>query len=265
MSDHSISAQPDDAAAKPVVKAALIIIGDEILSGRTKDANLAYLAKWLNGEGIRLDEVRVIPDDTSRIVDHVNSCRRQFDYVFTTGGIGPTHDDITAESIAQAFAVPLHFHPEAMALLEAHYPPGEFTEARQRMARVPKGGSLIDNPVSVAPGFQIENVFVLAGVPLIMQSMLESIRHKLVGGLPMLSASLSVPVPESALAGDLGLIAKAHPDVQIGSYPYYREGRAGLHVVVRALDQALIDRALHEIEAAVRRFGAEPVRDPREG
>lgn len=247
-----------------IVKAALVIIGDEILSGRTQDANLGYLATWLNDRGIRLDEARVVPDDTDRIIEAVNACRKRFDYVFTTGGIGPTHDDITADAIARAFAVPLLYHPEAMKLLEGHYATGDFTAARKRMARIPKGGELIDNPVSIAPGFQIENVFVLAGVPLIMRAMLESLAHKLVGGAPVMSQSLTVPMPESALADDLDRIARACPKVQIGSYPYYREGRVGLNVVIRSTDPGLVKNAIDAVIEAAKNHGVTPRHDSLE-
>ncbi len=245
-----------------IVKAALVIIGDEILSGRTQDANLSYLATWLNERGVRLDEARVVPDVTERIIAAVNACRAQFDYVFTTGGIGPTHDDITADAIARAFDVPLEYHPEAMALMARQYATGDFTDARKRMARIPKGGDLIENPVSIAPGFQIENVFVLAGVPLIMRTMLDSLGHKLVGGAPVVSQSISVPMPESALADDLARIAKARPSVQIGSYPYYREGRVGLNVVVRSTDEAEVKATIEDVESTVRSHGVTPNRTP---
>lgn len=245
-----------------IVRAALVVIGDEILSGRTRDANTSYLATWLNGLGIRLVEVRVVPDSTDCIVEAVNALRARNDYLFTTGGIGPTHDDITADAIAVAFDVPIGHHREALARLEKHYPTGQFTDARKRMARIPEGGRLIDNPVSIAPGFEIGNVFVLAGVPKIMQAMLESLRHRLVGGAPMLSMSVAISMPESALAGALGEIAARHPDVSIGSYPYYRDGRPGLHVVARATDRNAIDRAMDEVREAARGFGIEPVLEP---
>ncbi len=241
-----------------IVKAALVIIGDEILSGRTQDANLSYLAKWLNKRGIRLDEVRVIPDITERIVEAVNACRTRFDYVFTTGGIGPTHDDITADAIARAFDVPLEYNRDAMAMLQRHYATGDFTAARKRMARIPEGGELIDNPISIAPGFQIENVFVLAGVPLIMRTMLDSLGHKLVGGDPVLSQSIAVPMPESALADDLARIAETYPSVQIGSYPYYRDGHVGLHVVVRSTSKTDIKTTIDAIETVVLKHGVTP-------
>ncbi len=251
-------------ATNTQVTAALVIIGDEILSGRTRDANLPYLATWLNARGIGLGEVRIVPDRVAAIVEAVNALRARFDYVFTTGGIGPTHDDITAEAVAEAFGVPLEEHPDAIARLNAHYPPGGLTPARRRMARVPRGGTLIDNPVSIAPGFQIENVFVLAGVPEIMRVMLDSLAHRLVGGAPMQAATLEIPMPESAFAGPLAEIAAARPAVAIGSYPYYREGRAGIHVVVRATDPAAIAEAVEAVAAAARDMGVEPRPDPQQ-
>ncbi len=240
------------------VTAALVIIGDEILSGRTRDANLPYLAIWLNERGIRLGEVRIVPDRMAAIVEAVNALRARFDYVFTTGGIGPTHDDITAEAIADAFGVPLEEHPEAIARLAAHYPPDGFTPARKRMARVPKGGTLIDNPVSIAPGFRVGNVFVLAGVPEIMRVMLDSLGDSLVGGAPLRAATLEVPMPESAFAGPLADIAAARPEVEIGSYPYFRGGHAGIHVVVRSTDMEAIRAAIDAVAAAARDMGVEP-------
>src|SRR5215467_3543853 len=174
-----------------VVTACVLIIGNEILSGRTQDANLAFLARGLNDAGIRLREARVIPDDRGDIVSTVNEVRRAFDYVFTTGGIGPTHDDITAQCVADAFGVALIIHPEAKRLLETHYPPGQLNEARLRMAMVPEGAALLPNPISRAPGFQIANVFVLPGVPSIMQGIFEQLKYRLVGGEKLLSRSLS--------------------------------------------------------------------------
>lgn len=247
------------------ITAALLIIGDEILSGRTRDANLPQLAEWLNARGVRLREVRIVPDRTETIVDAVNVLRRAHDYLFTTGGIGPTHDDITADAIARAFDVPLEAHPDAYDLLAAHYADGDFTPARQRMARVPAGGALIDNPVSVAPGFRIGNVFVLAGVPQIMRAMLDSLAHEVAGGDPMLSRTLGIPMPESAFAADLEQLQTAHPEVQIGSYPYYRDGRASLHVVMRSTDIDHLETLTGLVAAAARAHGVEPIDHPGEG
>ncbi|WP_308910557.1 competence/damage-inducible protein A [Pseudokordiimonas caeni] len=226
------------------VLAALVIIGDEILSGRTQDSNLAYLAKWLNEIGIQLGEVRVVSDVTADIVAAVNALRARFDYVFTTGGIGPTHDDITAESVAAAFGLPVIKHPEAYARLLAHYGAEKFTEARQRMTRVPEGATLIDNPVSIAPGFQIGNVFVMAGVPLIMQAMLEGIRPRLKGGHKIISRTVTIFTAESALADPLSRIQEAHPAVSIGSYPFFSNTGGGAQIVARGPDAVQIDAVI---------------------
>src|SRR5438477_9244831 len=199
------------------VTACVLIIGNEILSGRTQDANLAFLAKGLNEAGIRLREARVIPDDAETIVNTVNEVRRVFDYVFTTGGIGPTHDDITSASIAEAFAVPLIVHPEAKRLLESHYPPGGLNEARLRMAHVPEGAVLLPNPISRAPGFRIENVYVLPGVPQIMQAIFSELKHRLRGGAKLLSRSVSCALSEGALANQLGALQERYADLEIGS------------------------------------------------
>ena len=205
------------------VTACLIIIGNEILSGRTQDANLAYLAKRLNEWGIRLTEARVIPDAEETIVATVNEVRAKFDYVFTTGGIGPTHDDITSECMAKAFGLKHGVHPEARALLEAHYEPGELNESRLRMAMTPEGAQLITNAVSWAPGFQVENVFVLAGVPKVMQSMLDGLRERLSGGAAMRSCALRVELPEGVLAQGLRVLQARYPAVEMGSYPFHED------------------------------------------
>src|SRR6266404_7962464 len=204
--------------APKTVTACVLTIGNEILSGRTPDANLAFLAKELSGVGIRLREARVIPDDAEIIVNTINEVRRAFDYVFTTGGIGPTHDDITAQCVADAFGVPLMVHPEAKRLLETHYPPGHLNEARLRMAMVPEGAVLLPNPISRAPGFQTSNFFVLPGVPSIMQGIFEQLKYRLVGGEKVLSRSVSCHLAEGTLAKDLGALQERYPDVEIGSY-----------------------------------------------
>ncbi|RMB04868.1 molybdenum cofactor synthesis domain-containing protein [Eilatimonas milleporae] len=237
------------------VTAALLIIGDEILSGRTQDKNLAYLAAWLNEAGIDMAEARVVPDVEAVVVEAVRALRGRYTYVFTTGGIGPTHDDITAECLAKAFEVPLQVHPEAHARLLAHYGEADFTPARQRMARVPEGAVLIDNPVSIAPGFQIGNVFVMAGVPKIMQAMLEGLRARLKGGVTVLSKAVTIRAPESAIAGDLGEIQAAHTGVSIGSYPFFRDatGQSGAQIVVRSRDAAALEAACAAVIAYCRR------------
>ncbi len=241
-----------------IVTACVLIIGNEILSGRTRDANLAYLGARLNELGVRLMEARVIPDRVEVIVETLNDVRRRFDYVLTTGGIGPTHDDITAECVARAFGVPLIEHPEARAILEDHYGPDELNEARLRMAKTPEGASLIENPVSKAPGFQIGNVFVMAGIPSIMKAMFESLRHRLTGGHPLLSKAVVAALPESYLAPGLGDIQTRYPDIEIGSYPFYRMGVFGVRLVLRAAQTEPLEAAAGEVRALVRQLGADP-------
>lgn len=246
------------------VTACLVIIGNEILSGRTQDANLAYLGKGLNDVGVRLMEVRVIPDVRQTIIDTVNDVRRRFDYVFTTGGIGPTHDDITAEAVAAAFGVPIERNPEAKARLEAYYATTtiELNEARLKMADIPRGATLIENPVSGAPGFRLENVYVMAGVPRIMQAMFDSFKHELRGGRPMLTRTVVAPIGEGTLAAGLAAIQEAHPAVEIGSYPFFGGGRFGTSLVARGRDAAELDQVAEEIRALVRSHGAEPADAP---
>jgi molybdenum cofactor synthesis domain-containing protein len=229
------------------VTACLIIIGNEILSGRTQDANLAYLAKRLNEEGVRLVEARVIPDEEARIVETVNEARARYDYVFTTGGIGPTHDDITSESVAKAFGRAYGEHPQARAILDAYYEPGQLNAARLRMACTPEGAELVENPISRAPGFQVENVFVLAGIPKVMQAMFESLRHRLAGGKPLISRSATVQAPEGRVARGLGRLQAAYPEVEMGSYPFSREGIFATRLVLRATDSARLDAAAEEL------------------
>ena len=244
-----------------IVTACVLIIGNEILSGRTPDANLAFLAKGLTEIGIRLREARVIPDDNDVIVSTVNAVRAAFNYVFTTGGIGPTHDDITARSVADAFGVALIVHPEAKRLLETHYPPGQLNEARLRMATVPEGAVLLPNPISRAPGFQIGNVFVLPGVPSIMQGIFEQLRHRLVGGTKMLSRSVSCHLGEGTLANDLGALQARYPDLEIGSYPYFRRGDFGVTLVLRGTEKVRLAVAVEELNTLIRTLGG----DPQEG
>jgi len=222
--------------------AALVVIGDEILSGRTQDRNIAQIASWLNVQGIRLAEVRVVPDVEARIVEAVNALRHANDYLFTTGGIGPTHDDITVDSIAAALGVPAVVHPEARATLEKYYAErGGLTEARLRMARVPDGAELIVNRVSGAPGIRIGNIFIMAGVPHITAGMLDSLTGQLEGGRPLVSVTLGGWVPESEVADILREAERATEGVSIGSYPFFREGRVGSNFVVRSEDQALAE------------------------
>ena len=240
--------------------AALVVIGDEILSGRTQDKNVAQLASWLNVQGIRLGEVRIVPDVESAIVEAVNALRARNDYLFTTGGIGPTHDDITVDAIAEALGVGVVHHPEAMAVLEAYYATrGGLTEARARMARVPDGATLIENRVSGAPGIHVENIFIMAGVPHITAGMLDALTGTLEGGLPVLSRTVGAWVAESEIAEMLGETERAHPGVSIGSYPFFRDGRTGANFVVRATGQALVDRCVTALIDALRAAGHDAI------
>ena len=238
--------------------ACLLIIGDEILSGRTQDKNLATVAKWLNAAGIRLREVRVVPDTMEAIGRAVNEARVAHDYVFTTGGIGPTHDDITVDAVAAALVVPVVMHPRAEAILRAYY--GEkITDARLRMARVPQGAELIENARTGAPGIRIANLFIMAGVPAIMQTMLDAIEGTLEGGLPMLSRTIGAWTAESAVAELLRALEKDHPGVAVGSYPFWREGRTGANFVVRSDDAARLAAAADDLLARLRATGLEAV------
>jgi len=232
----------------PSPTACLIVVGNEILSGRTQDQNVAWIAKELNEIGIRLRQVRVIPDDTQIIVDTVGACRHAFTYVFTTGGIGPTHDDITSAAIAQAFGVGLERNREAEAILQRHYGQEKLNAARLKMADIPAGASLILNPVSAAPGFRIENAYVMAGVPAIMQAMFTGFRHELRGGAKMLSKTLSAYITEGVIAERLGAIQEECPDVEIGSYPFMRQHRFGTSLVTRSTDAAKLDAACRRIK-----------------
>lgn len=241
------------------VTAAILIIGNEVLSGRTKDANLNWMARRLTDMGIRLKEARVIPDVEEVIVDAVNEMRAAYDYVFTTGGIGPTHDDITAACIAKAFGVEVMRHPDAVALLEAYIPADRLNEARLKMADVPVGGELIENPVSRAPGFRMENVFVMAGVPSIMRAMFDSLAPLLTGGPKVLSLAVATYLPEGTVAEGLGQIQGRHPDADIGSYPFYRDGKFGCTLVTRTADAADLAAAADEIRAMIIDLGGEPI------
>ena len=241
--------------------AALLVIGDEILSGRTQDKNIAQVALWLNDQGIRLAEVRVVPDDADRIAGTVNELRSAYDYLFTTGGIGPTHDDITVDSIAQALGVPVIVHPDARRILEDYYrdQPGGLTDARLRMARTPEGAELIRNPRSGAPGVRVGNVFILAGVPDIAASMLEGLAGKLEGGRPVVSVTVGARVAESDVADLLRQTEAANPGVAIGSYPFFRDGRHGANFVIRSEDADLARRTGDELSGQLREAGYEPV------
>ena len=240
--------------------AALLVIGNEVLSGRTQDANIKFLATRLGEIGIPLREVRVIPDDRAVIVRTINEVRAAFDQVFTTGGIGPTHDDITSECVAEAFGVPWEPHPEAWPKMAASYKPGEFNAARQRMATMPRGATLIENRISNAPGFSIGNVHVMAGVPRIMQAMFEALAPTLPGGKPVLSRAVHAQgLPEGRLAAPLGAIQARHPEIDIGSYPYYRLSGNGVAIVAKGTDAAEAEAVIAEVGAMMREFGVEPV------
>lgn len=240
-----------------VITAAMVVIGDEILSGRTKDKNIGHLAEMLTAVGIDLKEVRIVADDEPAIVEAVNSLRARNDYVFTTGGIGPTHDDITADAIAAAFNLPCTYHPEAYPLLEAHYASRgvEFTEARKRMARTPEGATLIPNPVSVAPGFIIQNVHVMAGVPAIFQAMLDNVIPTLQTGAKLLSTTLPCPFGEGTIGGPLAEIQKAHTETIIGSYPKYDGDRFWTEIVVRSRSKESLDAAAEAVQEMLDSLG----------
>jgi molybdenum cofactor synthesis domain-containing protein len=236
--------------------AGLLVIGDEILSGRTQDRNVAQIGTWLNLQGVRLAEVRVVPDDLARIAAAVNALREAYDYLFTTGGIGPTHDDISVDAIAAALGVPVVVHPKARAALEAYYASrGGLTEARLRMARVPEGAELIENRMSGAPGIRRGNIFILAGVPHIAGLMLEALAGQLEGGRPLISATIGCWAPESEVADVLGQTELAHPGCQIGSYPFFREGRVGANFVIRGTEAAAVEACRADLAARLEAAG----------
>ena len=238
--------------ARDTVTAALILIGDEILSGRTKDQNMGYIAETLTGLAIELREVRVVADVEADIVDALNAVRTRYDYVFTTGGIGPTHDDITADSVAKAFGVGIDHHPDALAMLRERYGEQDINEARLRMARVPDGGELIPNDVSWAPGFKVDNVYVMAGVPKIMRSMLDVVAPTLERGTPLLSETVPAYVGEGDLAVGLAKVQNDFEDVAIGSYPFEDGGRYGSNIVLRSKNAERLSAAKTAVEAVVR-------------
>ena len=224
------------------VNAAILIIGNEILSGRTQDTNTSTIASWLNSIGVIVQEVRVIPDIEETIIETVNVLKKIYGYVFTTGGIGPTHDDITAQSISKAFSLEYEIHKEAFKILETYYKPGEFNEGRQKMVWMPKNANLILNPTSGAPGFSVENVFCLPGVPSILKSMLGGLKNKIVGGEPILSHTISLRTVESEIAKSLTNVQDNNKDVEIGSYPFFQAGKLGVSIVIRSEDQSKIDK-----------------------
>ncbi len=242
-------------ASQQRVTAAVMIIGDEILSGRTQDTNLAAIARYIGTHGVDLAEARVVPDDEDEIVETLNHLRAKYDYVITTGGIGPTHDDITADCVARAFGVALYEHPEIIAMMESRWK-GELNAARRRMARVPEGGSLVKNPVQGPPGFQIGNVFVLAGVPAIMRGMLEDVGPRLKGGAVVIARTLRVDGSgEGAIAEPLEVVARGHPDLSLGSYPFFSQEGYGSNLVIRGRDPAEVAETVIELAAALRAAG----------
>jgi len=235
--------------AQKIVTAGMLVIGDEILSGRTKDKNIGYVAEFLTNLGIDLKEVRVVADDEAAIVEALNALRHRYSYVFTTGGIGPTHDDITADCVAKAFGVSIDVDPRARTLLEARFPDGQLNEARLRMARIPAGADLVTNRVSAAPGFHIGNVFVMAGVPSIMQAMMDMIGPQLATGVKMLSETVRADAREGDVGTELAEVAKAHPEVSIGSYPFFDEQRGpNTNIVVRSRDPNKLSAAKLAVE-----------------
>jgi len=229
------------------VNAAILIIGNEILSGRTQDTNTGSIALWLNSIGVKVSEVRIIQDIEGTIIDTVNYLRKVNNYVFTTGGIGPTHDDITAQSISKAFNLEYEIHNEAFKILEAYYKAGEFNSGRQKMVWMPKNANLILNPTSGAPGFNVENVFCLPGVPSILKSMLGGLKNKIVGGEPILSHTISLRTVESVIAESLTNVQNNNEDVEIGSYPFFQAGKLGVSIVLRSEDQSKINNCSREI------------------
>ena len=232
---------------KVKVNASILIIGNEILSGRTQDTNTSTLAIWLNSIGVNVSEVRVIPDEEKIIVDTLNLLRTTYDYVFTTGGIGPTHDDITAQSVSKAFGIKYEVHKEAFKILEAYYQPGEFNKGRQKMTWMPSKANLILNPTSGAPGFNVENVFCLPGVPSILKSMLGGIKDKIIGGKPIMSSTISLRTVESEIASSLTKVQNENSEVEIGSYPFFHAGKLGVSIVVRSENQSKIDQCNSQI------------------
>jgi molybdenum cofactor synthesis domain-containing protein len=241
---------PSDATSSPeLVTAAILVIGDEILSGRTKDKNIGYIAEYLTNIGIELRQVRIVPDVEDEIVSALNALRSRYSYVFTTGGIGPTHDDITADAVAAAFGVSIDYDPRAIAMLSERFPPDQLNEARMRMARIPAGAELIANSVSKAPGFNIGNVYVMAGVPSIMQAMLDVVAPTLKTGVKILSDTVRAGLREGDIGTALAVVAKAHPGVSIGSYPFFSETGPDTNVVVRSRDAGKLAAAMGDVKA----------------
>ena len=238
---------------KTKVNAAILIIGNEILSGRTQDTNTSTLAIWLNSIGVKVEEVRVIPDIEQTIIDTLNFFRSTYNYVFTTGGIGPTHDDITAQSVSKTFGIKYEIHKEAFKILESYYKPGEFNEGRQKMSWMPENANLIYNPTSGAPGFSVENVFCLPGVPSILKSMLGGLTNSIVGGKPIKSHTISLRTVESEIANSLTKVQNDNKDVEIGSYPFFHAGKLGVSIVLRSENKSKIDNCNSQILEFIKR------------
>tara|TARA_B100000686_G_C16725993_1_gene937823 strand:+ start:851 stop:1597 length:747 start_codon:yes stop_codon:yes gene_type:complete len=239
--------------ANKKANAAIVIIGNEILSGRTQDVNVVNISKWLNPLGVRLEEVRVIPDKEDIIIKTINEIRKKFTYIFTTGGIGPTHDDITSQSIAKAFNVSYGYHKEAYKILEKYYGKGKFNEGRKKMAKLPDKAKLIFNPSSTAPGFIIDNVYCLPGVPSILKSMLGGLKNKIVGGKKILSKTINLRTVESEIALSLKKIQNKFNTVEIGSYPFFKQGKIGVSIVIRSTEEDLISDCYKDIENFVKK------------
>ena len=239
---------------KNKIFAAILIIGDEILSGRTQDTNTSFLAKWLNERGIQLKEVRIIPDNLNTIVSSVNLLRKKYNYLFTTGGIGPTHDDITAFAISKALKKKYEYNKEAYQILERHYENSYFNEARKKMAKMPRGAGLIYNPSSSAPGFYIKNVFVLPGVPVILQSMTHSLEKLIIGGQKIYSETVQAGLPESKIGKDLGLLQKRFKDLSLGSYPFFQSGKVGVALVIRGYSKTRIQSCKKILENIIKKI-----------
>ena len=244
---------------KEKVNAAIVIIGNEILSGRTQDVNTVVVSKWLNELGVKLEEVRILPDLEDSIIKTINNLRKNFDYVFTTGGIGPTHDDITSKSIAKAFNLSYGYHKEAYEILEKYYKPSEFNEGRKKMAKMPKEASLILNPSSGAPGFIVDNVYCLPGVPSILKSMLRGLNNRITGGKKILNKTITLRTVESEIAGPLEKVQNKYEDVEIGSYPFFKQGKVGVSIVVRSTDKNLISACYKDIKDFIKKKKIETI------
>ena len=238
--------------ANKKANAAIIVIGNEILSGRTQDVNVVHLSKWLNELGVKVEEVRVIPDLENFIVDTINDVRKKYKYIFTTGGIGPTHDDITSRSISKAFNLSYGYHEEAYELLERYYGSGKFNEGRKKMAMLPDKALLIYNPSSAAPGFIVDNVYCLPGVPSILKSMLGGLNNKIIGGKKILDKTISLITVESGIASSLEKVQNKYKDVEIGSYPFFKKGKIGVSIVIRSTDERLISLCYQDIESFIK-------------